>query len=165
VFTPSAEGDRGAFLMVSSDDPDQPAVELKVTGFGVPAGASRLSVRAFLEFGVVSTAAPATLSLELRNIGDAPLQIAALTPDPNGSPAFTLPAPGPPPPIPPGGSATVPVQFAPTANGVVRGSVTVTGDGQAQVVILNGEGTTTAAGLVAVLFNQLGLGDAADTLA
>lgn len=39
--------------MVSGNDPDHPAVEVRVTGFGVAAGAPRLSVRAFLEFGVV----------------------------------------------------------------------------------------------------------------
>ena len=165
VFTPSAEGDRGAFLMVSSNDPDHPALEVKVTGFGVAAGAPRLSVRAFLEFGVVQTAAPATLDLELRNIGDGPLQISTMTLDPHGSPAFTLPSPGLPPPIPPSGSATVPVRFAPVANGVVRGSITVAGDGQGQVVTLAGQGTTTAAGLVAVLFEQLTLGDPTDALA
>jgi hypothetical protein len=165
VFTPSAEGDRGAFLMVSSNDPDHPALEVKVTGFGVAAGAPRLSVRAFLEFGVVQTAAPATLDLELRNIGDGPLQISTMTLDPHGSPAFTLPSPGLPPPIPPGGSATLPVRFAPVANGVVRGSITVAGDGQGQVVSLTGQGTTTAAGLVAVLFEQLALGDPRDALA
>ena len=48
---------------------------------------------------------------------------------------------------------------------MVRGSITVAGDGQGQVVTLTGQGTTTAAGLVAVLFEQLGLGDPADALA
>jgi hypothetical protein len=57
------------------------------------------------------------------------------------------------------------VQFAPAANGVVRGSITVTGDGQGQVVTLTGQGTTTAAGMVAAVFNSLGIGDAADALA
>lgn len=80
--------------MVSSDDPDHPALEVKVTGLGVAAGAPRLSVRAFLEFGVVQTTAPATLDLELRNIGDGPLQISIMTLDPHGNPAFTLPSPG-----------------------------------------------------------------------
>src|SRR6266498_4004535 len=165
VFTPSAPGDRGAFLMITSNDPDHPAVEVKVTGFGVAAGAPRLSVRAFLEFGVVQTAAPATLDLELRNIGDGPLQIDTLAPDPHGSPAFTLPAPPALPlPIPPGGSTTVPVRFAPVANGVVRGALTIAGSGQGQVVTLTGQGTTTAAGLVAVLFEQFGIGQPVDVI-
>jgi hypothetical protein len=165
VLTPSAPGDRGAFLMITSDDPDHPSVEVKVTGFGVAAGAPRLSVRAFLEFGVVQVVAPATLDLELRNIGDGPLQIDTLAPDPHGSPAFTLPAPPALPlPIPPGGSTTVPVQFAPTANGVVRGALTIAGSGQGQVVTLTGQGTTTAAGLVAALFEQFGIGQPADAI-
>jgi HYDIN/CFA65/VesB-like, Ig-like domain len=165
VFTPSAPGDRGAFLTISSDDPDFPAVEVKVTGFGVAAGAPRLSVRAFLEFGVVPTAAPATLDLELRNIGDGPLQIDTLAPDPHGSPTFTLPAPPALPlPIPPGGSTTVTVQFAPVANGVVRSALTITGSGQGQVVTLTGQGTTTAAGLVADLFEQFGIGQPVDAI-
>jgi len=160
VFAPSAAGDRGAFLSVDSDDPDHPAVEMKVTGFGVAAGAPRLSVRAFLEFGVVRTGAPSDIALELRNVGDAPLQVAALTLDPSGSPTFTLQAPPALPlNVPPSGSTTVTVRFAPVANGQVRGALTVTGNGQGQVVTLVGEGTTTAAGMVAVLFEQLGISD------
>jgi hypothetical protein len=58
----------------------------------------------------------------------------------------------------------VPVRFAPVANGVVRGALTITGSGQGQVVTLTGQGTTTAAGLVAVLFEQFGIGQPADAI-
>jgi len=62
--------------------------------------------------------------------------------------------------IPPSGSFDVTVRFDPIANGEVRSGLTVIGSGgQGQVVTLVGEGTTTAAGLVAVLFQQLGIGE------
>jgi hypothetical protein len=166
VFAPTAVGDRGAFLSVSSDDPEQPVTEVKVTGFGIAAGAPRLSARAFIEFGVVRTGAPSDLTLELRNLGDAPLQITGLALDPRGSARFSLPAPPVLPiPIPPSGSTNVTVRFDPNANGEVRGGLTVTGSGaQGQVVTLVGRGTTTAAGMVAVLFEQLGLSDQAEAV-
>jgi hypothetical protein len=165
VFTPSAAGDRGAFLMVTSDDPQHLATEVKVTGFGIAAGAPRLSVRAFLEFGVVRTGLPSDIAVELRNVGDGPLPITALALDPAGSNRFSLVAPPALPlSIPPGGSVSVTVRFDPNANGVVRGALTVIGGGQGQVVTLTGQGTTTAAGMVALLMEQLGIGQPQDAL-
>ncbi|MEV0181700.1 choice-of-anchor D domain-containing protein [Streptomyces sp. NPDC050625] len=164
VFTPSAAGDRGAFLMVSSDDPQLLATEVKVTGFGIAAGAPRLSARAFLEFGVVRTGQPSDIAVELRNVGDGPLPITAL--DRAGSDRFSLVAPPALPlTIPPSGSVSVTVRFDPNANGVVRGALMVRGGGQGQVVTLTGEGTTTAAGMVALLIEQLGIGQPQDALA
>jgi len=165
IFAPSAAGDRGAFLMVTSDDPDHPAVEMKVTGFGVAAGAPRLSVRAFIEFGTVRTGSPSDCALELGNVGDGPLQVDTLAMDPNGSTRFSLVgAPALPLTIPPSGSVTVTVRFDPVANGQVRGALTVAGSGQGQVVTLVATGTTTAAGMVALLFEQLGIGDPAEAI-
>ncbi|HEX5087842.1 MAG TPA: choice-of-anchor D domain-containing protein [Nocardioides sp.] len=166
VFSPTAVGDRGAFLTVRSDDTENPTVPVKVTGFGVAAGAPRLGARAFVEFGVVRTGAPSDLALELRNLGDAPLRITGLAPDPRGNARFSLPAPPALPfTIPPSGSTSVTVRFDPNANGEVRSGLTVTGDGgQGQVVTLVGRGTTTAAGMVAVLFEQLGISDQAEAV-
>lgn len=166
IFTPSATGDRGAFLLVASDDPAHPAVEVKVTGFGVAAGTPRLAVRAFLEFGVVQALAPGDLPLEIRNLGDAPLQITTLALDGHGSPRFSLVAPPAVPfTVPPSGSVPVTVRFAPTANGTVRGGLVVAGGTQGQVVTLVGTGTTTAAGMVAVLFDLLGVGGPPEAVA
>jgi hypothetical protein len=161
VFAPSATGDRGAFLTVTSNDPEHPGPEVKVTGFGIAAGAPRLSVRAFLEFGRVRVGSPSDSVLELRNVGDAPLPITTQPAlDPHGSNRFTIVAPlALPLSIPPSGSVTLTVRFDPNANGVVRGALTITGGTQGQVVTLVGEGRTTAAGMVAVLFEHLGIGD------
>ena len=126
--------------------------------------APRLSVPAFLEFGVVRSGAPSDIGLELRNVGNAPLQITALALDANGSPRFTLVAPPALPLIAPSGSTTATVRFDPIANGPLRGALTVSGGGQRQVVMLSGEGTTSAAGMVAVLFEQLGIGQAGDVV-
>jgi hypothetical protein len=160
VFTPTATGDRGAFITVDSDDPEQPTVRLKAMGFGVAAGRPRLSTRAFLEFGTVRTGAPGVLALEIRNIGNAPLQVTGVAVDPAGNQRFSIPVgPALPATIPPGGSITVNVQFDPNANGVVRSAVIVQGADFGAVTTLIGRGTTTAAGMVAVLMNALGIGD------
>ena len=168
MFTLSAPGDRGAFLTISSNDPDFPAVEVKMTGFGVAAGAPRLSVRrswssVSLQYGGTGRPRSGTAQHRRRPTPDRHPRAGFR----HGSPTFTLPAPPALPlPIPPGGSTTLPVQFAPVANGVVRSALTITpGSGQGQVVTLAGQGTTTAAGLVAVLFEQFGVGDPADALA
>jgi len=57
------------------------------------------------------------------------------------------------------------VRFDPNANGLVRGAVIVRGSGQGAVVNLVAQGTTTAAGMVAVLLNALGLADAPEAVA
>ena len=166
VFTPTAAGDRGTFITVSSDDPDQPSVVVKALGFGLAAGRPRLSTRAFLEFGTVRTGLPGHLALEIRNIGNAPLTVTRVALDPAGSNRFSLPAlPALPlPPIEPGAAVSVDVQFDPNANGLVRGSIIVEGGGQGAVTNLVGRGTTTAAGMVAVLMNVLGVGDPPEVL-
>jgi hypothetical protein len=159
VFTPTAVGDRGAFITVSSDDAEQPTVEVKASGIGLAAGRPRLSTRAFLEFGTVRTGAPGRLALEIRNIGNAPLTVTDVGP-PVGSPRFSIPVP---PALPvtigPGDFISVDVQFDPIANGPARGSIIVRGAGFGAVTNLVGTGTTTAAGMVAVLMNLLGIGD------
>ena len=165
TFTPSAAGDRGAFITVSSDDPDHPSIEVKATGFGLPAGRPRLSARAFIEFGTVQTGSPAQLGLEIRNVGNGPLTIDTVALDAAGSNRFSLPGlPALPLVIAPGDAASVNVAFDPNANGLVRGSIIVRGSGQGQVVNLVGRGTTTAAGMVATLLDVLGVGGPPDVL-
>jgi hypothetical protein len=159
VFTPSAVGPRGAFIMVSSDDPERPAVELKATGFGLAAGRPRLNVRAFIEFGTVRSGAPAELVLEIRNSGNGPLNLDRVALDPAGSDRFSLPAPPAlPQVIPPDEAITVRIRFDPNANGLRRGALIVHGSGQGAVVNLVGRGTTTAAGMVAAILDVLGIG-------
>ncbi|MEV6415815.1 choice-of-anchor D domain-containing protein [Kribbella sp. NPDC051718] len=165
-FTPGAAGDRGTQLIVRSDDPEHSAITLRATGFGIAAGRPRLSVRAFLEFGLVRTGAPGDLPLEIRNLGSAPLTIDTVQLDVAGSNRFSLPGlPALPLVIAPGDATSVTVRFDPNANGVVRGAVIVRGNGQGAVVNLLAEGTTTAAGMVAVLLNTLGLSDPPEVVA
>jgi len=165
VFHCTDVGDRGAFLTVTSDDPDRPIVELRASGFGLAAGRPRLSTRAFLEFGTVRTAAPGRLPLEIRNIGNAPLTVTQVAPDPAGSNRFTLPVPPVVPfTIPPGGAVSVDVQFDPNANGLLHGSIIVVGGGQGAVTNLVGRGTTTAAGMVARLLNLIDVSDPPEVL-
>ena len=170
VFKPTVAGDRGAFLTIRSTDPEHPRVEVKALGVGVAAAQSRarLSVRAFVEFGTVRVGAAARFPLEIRNIGNAALPVTRLVLDPASSPRFSLsrtvvpPAAGP--VIQPGDALLVDVTLDVLANGALRGAVIVEGGGQGTVVSLSGTGTTTAAGMVATLFDVLGLGDRAEVL-
>ncbi len=167
LFAPTGTGDRGAFLTVSSDDPDQPVGEIKATGFGVAAGRPRLGARAFVEFGTVQSGLPAQVGLEIRNAGNATLTVDTVQLDPAGSNRFALPGlPVLPLVIAPGDATVVQVQFNPIANGPARGSVILrdTASGEGQVVNLSGQGTTTAAGMVATLLNVLGVSDPPDVL-
>jgi hypothetical protein len=165
VLTPTVADDREASITVRSDDPERPTVLLKATGVGIAAGRPRLSVRAFVEFGTVRTGAPAVIPLEIRNIGNAPLTVDRVALDAAGSNRFSLPAP---PVLPlviePGDAISIDIQFDPTANGVVRGALIVEGGGQGSVVNLVGTGTTTAVGMVAALFNVIGIGNPPDVL-
>jgi hypothetical protein len=166
AFTPGAPGDRGTQLIVRSDDPEHSAVTVRATGFGIAAGRPRLSVRAFLEFGLVQTGSPGDLPLELRNLGSAPLTVDTVQLDVAGSNRFSLPGlPALPLVIAPGDAVSVTVRFDPNANGIARGAVVVRGSGQGAVVNLLAQGTTTAAGMVAVLLNTLGLADPPEVLA
>jgi hypothetical protein len=167
VFNAAAVGPVGTVLDVQSDDPVENSVLVRVTGSGVAAGRPRLSAPPWLEFGVVRSGAPGTLPLEVRNLGNAPLQIDAL-PIIVGSALFTLSLPTPAPTFPltiaPGDSWTVDVRFTPTTNDAANAALTIAGSGQGQVVNLLGQGTTTAAGMVAVLLNTLGLSDAPEAV-
>ncbi len=164
VFTPAAAGSRGTQVKVDSDSLDAtPTVH--ATGFGLAAGRPRLSTRAFLEFGLVQSGLPGRLPLEIRNIGNAPLSVTRLALDPASSNRFSLlAAPAVPFNIDPGGATSVDVQFDPNANGLVRGAVIVEAGGQGAITNLVGRGTTTAAGMVAVLMNVLGVGNPPEVL-
>ncbi len=164
VFNPTVAGLRGGELSVSSDDPEHPAIIVKATGFAVPVAVPRLQVRGFVEFDVVASATPLTLPVEVRNVGLGPLSVDTVTLDPAGNAGFTLPAlPVLPRVVPAGGSTSIDVRFAPVANGVVGGSVLITASGQGAVVTLSGNGSTSGIGVLAMLFDALGIGQQPDT--
>jgi hypothetical protein len=167
VFSPTAVGNRGTTLLIISNDPEHPSIAVRATGFGVTGAAARprLSVRAFLEFGVVQTGSPGELPLEIRNVGNNNLTVDTITFDAAGSATFTTPGlPALPFTVAPGDARTITVRFTPTANGIQRGAIVIRGSGQGVVVNLTGQGTTTTAGMVAVLLNTLGLADPPEVL-
>lgn len=165
VFAPTAAADRGTTFLIASDDPEHSLVEMRSTGRGVAAGRPRLAARAFLEFGRVRTGAPSNLTLELRNIGNAPMRVTGLDLVSANSP-FTMPgAPAVPLTIAPGTSVDITVRFAPADNSETRATLVVTGDGGVgQAVTLLGQGSTTGAGLLALLLEQLGIAERTEEL-
>lgn len=153
AFTPSVAGVRSTSLVVRSDDPDHPAVPLAASGFGAGAGQPRLSLRNALEFGVVKVGQPVQLSVDITNIGTAPLTVDSVRVGP-GAAEFALSSPVTTPlVIAPAATATVRVRFAPTANGARNSSLVVRAGDQGAVVSLSGSGLTAhAAAIAAALF-------------
>jgi hypothetical protein len=113
----------------------------------------------------VQTGSPGALPLEIRNVGSAPLNLDTISLDAADSNRFSLPSlPALPFVVAPGDGRSIMVRLDPNANGPVRGAVIVRGSGQGAVAKLAGQGTTTAAGMVAVLLNALGLADAPEAV-
>jgi hypothetical protein len=112
-FDPTAAGSRSATIRVSTNDPDQPTIDLSATGTGaVP----DIDVSGALDFGRVKKKAPKDLTLQILNSGTSNLAVTDifLTGDPTfsiqGSPTFPLI-------VAPSGSANVVVRCAPTTPG------------------------------------------------
>jgi hypothetical protein len=122
-FTPASVASFSGTLTITSDDPDEPTVQVTLSGAGVEPEID-LPV-ASLDFGEVMIGTTATASLQIHNVGGWPLTVSAIS---SGDPF----APQPPPPpdviIPAGGSAQVDVDFTPTLLGPAGGTLTITSD-------------------------------------
>lgn len=133
AFAPSAPGAASGTLTISDNAPGSPqVVDLNGTGMGPIAQASASQV----SFGVqlVGTqSAPATLSLS--NTGNAPLTLGSA----QASGGFSA-SPNCAAPLPPGGSCTIGIQFAPTQAGAASGVLRLVDNAGEQTVALSGTG-------------------------
>ena len=114
------DGNYDGRLVVHSNDPDEPAVEV-ATHLHVTGAADIALAPGALDFGTPFVGAVVVDTVEVRNIGTAPLVVTGMTPTPASytaefTGAFALA---------PGEKRKVAVRFAPTAPGAYPGSLTV----------------------------------------
>lgn len=124
TFAPDAPGEAAGALRISSDDPDEPTVEVPLSG---RAGAPDIEILpATHDFGTLEPGASATQEVTIRNAGDAPLTLSDLRWI-SASAEFSLSLPAP-QPLAPGDALTVPVTYAPADDHPDEGSITVRSD-------------------------------------
>ncbi len=155
-YAPMAVGPDTATLVLTTNDPLLPRVEVPITGEGIDPTlfAFKSTVPPVppspIDFGrVYRGAMPAPITLTLQNTGVGPLVIEQVVLTPGSSGELTIvPSPLPPAAVAPGGAQlTVEVRYLPAAVGADTGAIEIrTNDRDAPVLIVSllGEGTNCA---------------------
>jgi uncharacterized membrane protein len=126
TYAPADVGTDTGCIAISSNDPDEPVVELGLAGSGEALEPDINLNPVALDFGTVFIGDTATLTTQVENVGNADLTVADIVPGAGTSPeysftptSFTLP---------PGGSQVVDVTYAPVDLGPDTGSLEITSD-------------------------------------
>lgn len=126
-FAPSAAGAVAARVEFTSNDPATPRVTVNLTGIGSAAPASAPKIepsRPSVDFGTVSPGSQNTQPLQIRNTGNAVLEISSLT---IADSRFTLVGVSAPVSIQPQSSVSWTVRLAPGPNtGAIASTLTIT---------------------------------------
>jgi hypothetical protein len=139
TFAPTSAGsDTGSISIVSNDPASPTTIGLSGTGASTPVGHLTLTPAA-LTFGNVLVGSNTTLSATVTNTGQAAVHISQVFASGTGFSEAGLATPAT---LAAGQSAQLPVTFAPTATGIVGGTVGITSDapGAAPGVALSGTG-------------------------
>lgn len=122
LFTPTNFLDYEGYLILDSNDEERPQVQVKLVGTGVDAPMPDIELdQLTLDFGEVAQGSTGLLFFEIRNVGDAPLQLDTL--DQTGSGAFVLQSDPSGAIIAPGDDLPVIVMYAPTSEGGDNGRI------------------------------------------
>lgn len=164
TFTPTAEGTVTGTVQLLSNAVNTPEAVVPLQGIGVSVPVPQISVQPVaLSFGEVPVGSSETLPLTVRNIGSAPLNIAALTLEAEASSGFALTnAPVGAVVVLPGELFGMEVTFTPTAEGTVTGTVRIQSDamnGAEVIVPLQGTGTVVSEPQIAVMPASVAFGE------
>ncbi|MBZ0267176.1 choice-of-anchor D domain-containing protein, partial [bacterium] len=147
AFAPTTLGGKNATLTIASDDPDEPAVLVTLSGAGIATPVPNVVVTpAGHDFGSVVLGEGATKSFEVRNGGTAPLQVGSIALDATSAPEYTIDSGGGSATLAPGEARTVVVRFAPFTVGTRAGALVVASDDPDEPNVVAG---LTGAGQVA----------------
>ncbi|MEO1334754.1 MAG: choice-of-anchor D domain-containing protein, partial [Myxococcota bacterium] len=147
VYRPNEAGPDGATISVTSDDPDEPTVNVDVTGVGgIPTTCSLSIAPSQVTFGLVERGRRAVLPVEVRNAGAQSCSVDGVglrgdgefTLDGAVRPSFT---------IAPGAVHRIPIAYRPTVYGDHRTELTFTSDDPGQrtaIVPISGASTQTS---------------------
>jgi hypothetical protein len=143
-FTAGAIGAASGTLTIESNDPDEPAIQVQLSGTSTEPPAPRIQVTPLsVEFGEVTIGATANRAIEVRNLGTADLQVTGLS---SSNAAFTVVSPAVPATVTPGNAVTVTVRFAPAAAQAESGELAISSnDAEAPTVAVSLAGTGTTA--------------------
>ncbi len=159
TFAPDVVGGQSGNLTISSDDPDEPAVKVTLSGNGIakPAAPDIAVSPGALDFGDVYVSSSKSLNVTISNVGDAGLTIYGVTTDNDKFSTTNITSLGA------GESANVTVTFAPDAVGPQSGNLTISSDDPDEgtvTVAISGNGMAKpAAPDIAVSPEALDFGD------
>ncbi|MBI4889682.1 MAG: choice-of-anchor D domain-containing protein [Acidobacteria bacterium] len=146
TFRPDALGPASATLTITTSDENTPTFTVPLSGRGVDSIAPNLQLSpASLDFGEVNAATPATLTLSLRNAGNARLVGTSIT---SSGPPFTVVEPTGSLLIEPHTAIQARVRFEPAVNGPAAGTLTVSSNDPSNPTLrvpLTGTGAGAAA--------------------
>ena len=144
TWTPTGPGDLNDSLEVSSNDPDDPVVQVALTG--IMTGGDLQITPATYDFGTLTVGETATMSIQVANVGVGPITISDWTYDSADADLRVLDAGGlatMPAVLDAGASTNVVVEYAPSTEGGDEGGLTVSSndpDSPVIVVTQNGMG-------------------------
>jgi hypothetical protein len=142
-FKPTATGSASGSLTISSNSTTGSTAVVSLSGTGTTANSQLTLSATTLSFGDVAVNSSTTQSLTLTSSGTSPVTVNAGSLTGSG---FTLVGGSFPVTLNPNQSATLQVQFKPTAAGSVTGSLTISSNstnGSTAAVSLSGTGTAT----------------------
>jgi len=145
-FDPATAGAVSGTLVLTSDSSTGASTIVNLSGTGVAAAVSTLSVNAStIAFGDVTLNSPSTQSLILTATGTAAVTVSSATVSGAG---FSVSGATLPLTLAPSQTATLSVQFDPTAAGAASGMLTLTSNsstGTSTIISLTGTGSSSAA--------------------
>lgn len=115
-FNPTAVGNHTGRLTITSNDPNESRVVVELSGEGIPTAPEIEVTPSALDFGTVTPGRTKELTLAVRNVGTAVLQVTTLALESSGS-SFALVSPAAPFDLAPSAERSVVVRFAPTSPG------------------------------------------------
>jgi len=139
IYAPTAAASDSGKITINSNDPASPtAISLSGTGTSVPVGHLTLNPST-LNFGNVNVGSNTPLTSTVTNSGQGPVHITSVFASGTGFSAISFATPTT---LAAGQSAQIQVNFAPTASGLVGGTVAITSDapGAAPGLSLSGTG-------------------------
>ncbi|MBS1828617.1 MAG: choice-of-anchor D domain-containing protein [Acidobacteria bacterium] len=143
-FAPNAGGEQAGSLSIASNDPATPSLRVDLRGIGQVVPQPQIDVnRLSLDFGNVNINQVGSLTVDVRNGGNGPLTISALT---MSNAVFAVSTPVAPVGVAPGATQVIAVRFSPAAVGAQTGTLTIaSNDPLRPAVTVNLSGTGQAA--------------------
>jgi len=127
TYEPTDTGADTGSLVLTSNDPDEPAVSLSITGTGDPLPTPDINLNpASLTIGSVLIGDSLSQNFVIQNLGTAALIINSIAPAGGTSAEFSFSAPATPFTIPVSGNQSVTVTYQPVDTGTDNGSIIIT---------------------------------------